>query len=84
MPAVIDAPEVVEYEEQDFQEEQPQVREAHLGFWHTVVEHVKRHRVHRLKSTSSLAHVSHHPIEMPLERLAREHPALYLRAVSGV
>jgi len=46
MPAVIDAPEGVAYEEQNVQEEQPQVRIARSGFWRTLGEYVKRHRVH--------------------------------------
>ena len=84
MPAVIDAPEVVEYEEQDLHEEQPQVRAAHPGFWHTVVQYVRRLRVRRRQSTSSSSPVSRHPIEMPMERLAREHLTLYLRVFTGL
>ena len=84
MLSVIDAPELVEQEEHDLQEEQPEVHIAHRGFWPTVMQYVRRRRVHRLPRTSSSPHGSLHPIEMPLERLAREHPALYLRALSGI
>jgi hypothetical protein len=90
MPAVIDAPERVEHEEQavyethDLYEEQSPVREGHPGFWHTVLQYVKRHRARHACHTRSSSPGTPHPIEMPLERLAREHPALYLRAVSGV
>jgi hypothetical protein len=84
MPAVIDTPEVVEYEEHDLHTEQPQVRGAQLGFWRAVGQYMRRQSVHRLQRPSSSSHVSLHPMEMPLERLAREHPALYLQAVSGV
>jgi hypothetical protein len=84
MPAVIDAPEVVEYEEQDFQEEQPQARAAHPGFWQTVKQYVKRHRVHTPHDTPLSFYVSRHPIEMPMERLARENPTLFLRVFTGV
>jgi hypothetical protein len=84
MPAVMDTPEVVEREEHDLYEEQPQVHATHPGLWHTLLQYVRRHSVHRLKSTSSLAHVSRHPIEMPLERLARENPTLFLRVFTGM
>ena len=90
MPAVIDAPEILEhkehdlYEEHDLQEEPPKGRGAHAGFWHTLVQYVRRHRARHACHTRSSFHGTPHPIEMPLERLAREHPALYLRAVAGV
>ena len=84
MPAVIDAPEILEQEEHDLYEEQPQVRAAHTGFWHTLVQYVRRHRVHTSHGTQSLSHISRHPIEMPLERLAREHPTLYLLGFCGL
>jgi hypothetical protein len=84
MPAVIDAPEVVEQEEYDLSEAQPQARATHPGFWHTVVEYVRRHRVHTPHRTSSSCQGSLHPIEMPMERLAREHPMLYLRVYTGL
>ena len=84
MPAVIDAPEVVEYEEQDFLEDQPQVRAAHPGFWHTVGEYVRRRRVHWLQRTSSSDHSTLHPMASPMARLAQEHPMLYLLGFFGM
>jgi hypothetical protein len=90
MPAVIDTPEILEYnehdlyEEHELQEEPPKGRGAHAGFWHTVVQYVRRHRARHARHTRSSSPGTLRPIEMPLERLAREHPALYLRAVSGV
>jgi hypothetical protein len=84
MPAVIDAPEIVEQEEQDLYEARPQAHATHPGFWHTVVEYVRRHRVHTLHDTLSSYHGSPHPIEMPMERLARENPTLFLRVYTGV
>ena len=83
MPAVIDTPEIVEHEEHTISEEQP-VRKAHPGFWYTVLQYVKRHRVHTPHGMPSLSHGSLHPIEMPMERLAREHPMLYLRVYTGL
>ena len=84
MPAVIEAPEVVAYEEQDFQEEQPQVCAAHPGFWHTMMQYVKRHRVHTSTGTPLSCQGSPHPVETPMERLARENPTLYLRVFTGL
>jgi hypothetical protein len=84
MPSVMNDPEVVAYEECTLSEEHPQVRATHPGFWHLVVMYVRRQSVRRLQSTSCSSHVSLHPIETPMERLAREHPALYLRVFSGL
>ena len=84
MPSVIDAPEILEHEEHDLQEAQPQVRPAHPGFWHTVVQYVRRHRSHTPHGTPSSSHVSLHPIEMPMERLARENPRLFLQGFCGL
>jgi hypothetical protein len=58
MPAVIDTPEGVEhdayalYEEHDQQGEQPSVREAHPGFWRTVVPYLRRQRTPMMQDTS--------------------------------
>jgi hypothetical protein len=84
MPAVIDAPEIVEQEEHDLQEAPPQVRGAHAGFWRTLVQYMKRHRVHTPDGTPSSSHGAPHPIEMPIERLARENPMLFLRVCTGL
>ena len=90
MPAVIDTPEVVEYEEHalyeghDLYKKQPQVHVARPGFWRTVVAYVRRQRVHRLHRTPSSPHGSLHPIETPADLLARQSPNLYIRAYAGV
>ena len=84
MPSVIDAPEIVEYEEYDLQEAQPKARGAHTRLWRTVMQYIKRHRVHTAHGTPSSRHGSPHPIEMPIERLAREHPTLFLRVYTGL
>jgi len=84
MAGVMHDPEVVAYEEWTLYEEQPPAHAASLGFWHTVMEYVRRQRVRKVQSTSSSSHVSLHPIEMPMERLAREHLTLYLRVLTGV
>lgn len=90
MLSVIDAPERVEheehavYEEHDIYEEQSPVREAHPGYWYRVLQYVKRHRVHTSHGTPSSSHRPLHPIEMPMERLARENPTLFLRVYTGL
>ena len=90
MPAVIDTTEVIEheeytlYEEYDLYKEQPPVREAHPGFWHRVMQYVKRHRVHTPHGTPSSSHGSLHPMETPADLLARQYPSLYIRAYADV
>jgi hypothetical protein len=90
MPAVIDTPEVVEHEEyalyeaHDQHTEQAPVREAHPGFWHTVLQYLRRQRVHTSYRTPSSSRQALHPIEMPMERLARQYPTLYIQAFYGV
>ena len=90
MPSVIDAPERVEheehavYEEHAIDKEQVPVREGHPGFWNTVLQYVKRHRVHTPHGTPSSSHGSLRPIEMPADILARQYPSLYIQAYAGV
>ena len=90
MPSVIDAPEIVEHEEhavyeaRDIYEAHPAVREAHPGFWHTVLQYVKRHRVHTPHCMAFSSHRPLHGIETPADLLAREYPSLYIRAYAGV
>jgi len=83
MASVIDTPEVGEHEEHDLDEEQPQARAAHRGFWHTVVQYSRLHRVHTLQRTPSSSHVSLHAFETPVEFWARQYPSLYLQAFAG-
>ena len=78
MPGVMHDSVVVADEECTLSEEQPQARATHSGFWSTVVAYMRR------QSRSSSSRVSLHPIEMPMERLAREHPALYIRVFTGL
>jgi hypothetical protein len=90
MSSVIDAPEIVEHEEHalyeahDIYAEQPQVHVARSGFWHTVLQYVKRHSVHTPHSTPSSSHGLVLPIEMPADMLARQYPGLYIQAYTGV
>ena len=83
MPAVLDTPEVMDYETYDLPEVQPRVRPARAGFWHTIVQYMRRHRVHKGRYTPS-AYRSVYTCEGPADLLARQYPALYIQACSGV
>jgi hypothetical protein len=84
MPAVIDAPEVVEHDRHDFYEEQPRVYVTRAGFWRTVVQYVRQHRARNSSRTRSSSHLSLHQIALPMARVAQEHPALYLQGFCGI
>ena len=82
MPAVINTPEVAEYEEHGL-EEQSKVRVTRSGFWCTMVQYMRRQRAHRSHGTPSSSRVLLHPIEMPVDSWARRYPALYIQALAG-
>jgi hypothetical protein len=84
MPSVIDTPEIVEHEEHILYEAHPQVRVARSAFWRTVVQYMKRHKVHTPHGRPSSSHGSLHPIEMPADLLARQYPSLYIQTYAGV
>jgi len=84
MASIMHDPEVVAYEACTLSGEQPPAHAAYLGFWRMMVQYVRRNSTHRLQRTSSSSPVSRHPIEMPMERLAREHLTLYLRVFTGL
>ncbi len=84
MPAVIDAPARVEHDTHDLHDEQPQVHTAPGGFWYTVLQYVRRPRAHTSSHTQSSSRLSLHQLEMPMERLARENPMLYLQGFCGI
>jgi hypothetical protein len=84
MPSVIDTPVRVDHDTHDLQEEQPQVRVARSGFWHRLVQYVRRHRVHTSFQTRSSGHSARCQMESPMVRLAQEHPTLYLLGFCGI
>jgi hypothetical protein len=84
MSAVMNTPEIGEQEEDALREEPPQAHTAHPGFWHAVMAYVRRQSVHRVQRMSSSSHVSLHPMELPMVRLAQEHPMLYLLGFCGM
>ena len=83
MQAVLDAPETVDYEVHDLPEAQPRIRPDHAGFWQTVVQYLRRHRVHRGRYTPS-SHRSVHACEAPIDLLARQYPTLCIQAYAGI
>jgi hypothetical protein len=66
MPSVIDAPVRIDHDAHGLQDEQPQGRLAHSGFWHRLVQSVRRHRVHPSSQTPSSARSARHPRESPM------------------
>lgn len=82
MPAVLDAPEAMVSEAHDLPEAQPRLRPDHAGFWQTVVQYMRRHRVHWGHHTP-YSHRSVHTCEAPVDLLARQYPTLYIQAYAG-
>ena len=83
MPAVLDAPEVLDYEAHDLTAAQPRVRPARAGFWRTLVHYIRRPRVHRFHRTPSFPR-SVHTFEAPADLLARQYPTLFIQAYAGI
>ena len=83
MPAVLDAPEVLDYEAHDLTAAQPRVRPDRAGFWQMVMQYMRRHNVRRCHRTPS-SRLPVHQFEAPADRLARQYPALYIQACTGV
>ena len=82
MPAVLETPEVMDYETYDLPEAHPPVRPARAGFWQTVAQYVRRHRANRRDRTAS-SPISVHTFELPVDAWARRYPALYIQAFAG-
>lgn len=84
MPDVMDAPVGVDEKAHSLQEDQSQGRGARAGFWRMVVASVRRQRAHKRHDTPASGAGLLHPMEMPLERLARENPMLFLQVNTGL
>ena|SRR5882672_7915209 len=84
MPSVIDAPEVVEHGHNDLYEEQPRVYGTRAGFWGTVVQYVRQHRIHMPSRIGSSGYNVRHHLESPMAHVAQEHPMLYLQGFWGI
>jgi hypothetical protein len=83
MPAVLDAPEVLDAEEYDLAETQPRISSDRAGFWYTVAQYLRRQRVRWFHLTSS-SRLPVHTFEAPADLLARQYPTLFILACSGV
>ena len=83
MPAVLDTPEVMDYETYDLPEAQPRVRPDCAGFWQTVAQYMRRPRVHRFHRTPS-SRLPAHKFEAPADLLARQYPTLFIQAYAGI
>jgi hypothetical protein len=84
MPAVIDTPEVVEHEEHNLHEEQPQGRGARSGFWYRLGQYVRGHRVHTSSRTQSSARSVRHQRESSMACEAPEPRTLLLLGFWGL
>ena len=73
MPAVLDAPEVVDYAAHGLYAAQPQVRPDRTGFWRTLVHYIRRQSVRRCHRMSS-SRLRVHTCEAPADLLARQYP----------
>ena len=81
---MIDAPENMAHDAQALSEEQSQTRATYPGFWHTVVQYIRRNSTHRLQWTSSADRRALRQPEAPMARLAQEHPTLFLLGCFGI
>ena len=83
MPAVLDVPEVMDYETHEIPAAHPQVRPARAGFWRTLVQYMSGHNVRRFhRSLSSPRAV--YTCEAPVDLLARQYPTLCIQAYAGI
>ncbi len=83
MPSVLDAPELIEYDEiHELTIERPQPRRTRPGFWRTLAHGVTKHltRTPRVRQTPSCT--IPRPFETPMDRLVREHPSLAIYALA--
>jgi hypothetical protein len=83
MPAVLDAPAVLDYEAHDLTAAQPRVRPDRVGLWRTVVQSLMRPRVHRCHRPPSSPR-SVHTYVAPADLLARQYPTLFIQAYAGI
>ena len=88
MPAVLDAPERIEYVEthaltpHGLTIEQPQPRGTRPGFWRTLAHGITKHLTltPRVRQTPSCS--MSRPFEVPMDRFVREYPSLSILALA--
>ena len=83
MPAVIDTPErIVDVETPVLSAERPQARGIRVGFWRTLAHGITRLLTPLPPERHAPSSSVRRPFETPMDRLAREHPSLSLRALA--
>jgi hypothetical protein len=88
MPSVMDAPELIEYDEtpnltiETLERLQP--HRARPGFWRTLAHRITHYLTPTPRERHAPACRSRQPFETPADMLARQYPTLYLWAFSGI
>jgi len=84
MPSVLATSTLVDHTNiHDLPIELPRARRAQQGFWRPLAQYVAWLRVRRTRRLQHLCAVSH-GFETPAELFARQYPASYLQAFSGL
>ena len=84
MPSVLATSTFVDHIDiHDLPTEPPRAHRAQKGFWRTLAQYVVWLRVRRTHRMQHLCAVSHR-FETPTELFARQYPASYLQAFSGL
>jgi len=84
MHSVIDAPVRSDHDAHALQDAQPQVRGTRAGFWHRLVQSMRRHRVHTSSRPQSSVRSVRHPMESPMACGEPEPQTLYLLGFWGL
>ena len=84
MPSVLTTSALVDHIDiRDLPTEPPRAGRAQKGFWRTLAQYVAWFRVRRTHRMQHLCAVSYQ-FETPAELFARQYPASYLQAFSGL
>ena len=93
MPAVIDAPEHIDYDEyiethelttHELTIERPQLRKARPGVWRTLGHKITQHLPHLPQKRHAPSCSVPLPFETPMDRVTREHQWLSILALAGI
>ena len=84
MPSVLTTSALIDHiDVRDLPTELPRAGRAQKGFWRTLAQYVAWFRVRRTRRMQHLRAVSYR-FETPAELFARQYPASYLQAFSGL
>ncbi len=93
MPSVLEAPELIDYDEyietheltiRELTIEQPQPRGTRPGFWRTLVHGITKRLTPTPRARQTPSCNVPRPFETPIDRLAREHQWLSILALAGI